>query len=304
MDRRAIGSLDVSVVGLGTNNFGARIDAAKARRVLDAAADLGVNFLDTADVYGGGASESIIGDVLGARRADVVIATKFGTVPGGEGGGSAAYVREAVGRSLERLKTDYIDLYILHRPDPATPIAETLGALGELVDAGTVREIGCSNFSPDQLRAAAAVDGPRFVNVQNNYSLVHRDPEAGVLDECVREGITFVPYFPLAAGLLTGKYRKDAAVPEGTRIAKMAEERRATALSEANLDLVERLVAFCESRGHTLLELAFSWLLAQPAVASVIAGATDGAQLAANAAAAGWALGDDDLAEVRSILGR
>lgn len=305
MEIRKIGSLEVSSVGLGTNNFGGRIDEVAMKRVFDAAIDSGINFIDTADVYGGTKSESFIGDLLGERRSRVVLATKFGmSVNGAPPSGSAEYARRAFDDSLKRLKTDYIDLYIYHRPDPEVPVAETLGALGDLVTAGKVREIGCSNFSVAQLKEAEAANlegAPRVVNLQNNYSLLHREPEQGVLAECVRQSIGFVPFFPLAAGLLTGKYRRNAPIPEGTRIAKMAPERRDETLNEHNLDVVERLISFAQERGHSLLELALSWLLAQPAVASVIAGATLPSQVEANVAAVGWNLTKEELEAIDRI---
>jgi aryl-alcohol dehydrogenase-like predicted oxidoreductase len=263
-----------------------------------------VNFFDTADLYGGGASEEFLGRALGARRRDVVVATKFGHPQSTFGKGARpAHVREAAEGSLRRLGTDCIDLYYLHMPDRETPIADTLGALDELVKAGKVREIGCSNFSPEQLREAEAAVRPgaaRFSCVQNEYSLAHRDPEHGVLDECQRLGLAFVPYFPLASGLLTGKYRRGQPVPRGTRLGEGG--RYAERLSERNLDLVEELIAFAEARGHTILDLAVSWLLARPAVTSVIAGATKPEQVRANAAAAVWRLTAAEIAEVDEIV--
>jgi aryl-alcohol dehydrogenase-like predicted oxidoreductase len=305
MEKRRIGSLEVSVVGLGCNNFGGRLDAEQTATVVHAAIDHGINFFDTADIYGATRSEEYIGRALGSRRDQVVLATKFGgKVDEQRKGAAAAYVKRAAEDSLRRLQTDRIDLYQLHMPDPETPIEETLGALNELVRAGKVREIGCSNFSAEQLRAAAAAvppGGARFVSVQNEYSLLKRDPERdGVLDECERQGLAFLPYFPLASGLLTGKYRQGRPAPEGSRLAGDTERFR----SERNLALVEELIRFAESRRHTILELAFSWLLMRPAVASVIAGATKVEQIAANVSAAGWALTRDDLAEVDRILSR
>jgi aryl-alcohol dehydrogenase-like predicted oxidoreductase len=305
METRRIGSLEVSVVGLGCNNFGRRVDAAGTAAVVDAALDAGVNFLDTADIYGpGGLSEEYLGQALqGGRRERIVLASKFGMkMDEQRQGAHPGYVRRAIEDSLRRLRTDRIDLYQLHQPDPSVPIADTLGALDELVKAGKVREIGCSNFSPAQLREAEAAVGPggaRFVSVQNEYSLIHRDPEQGVLDECERLEIAFIPYFPLASGLLTGKYRRGQPVPQGARL---AEERFADKRSEQNLALVERLIAFCEQRGHTLLELAFSWLLTRRTVVSVIAGATRPEQVRGNAHAASWKLTDEELAEVDRIL--
>ena len=303
METRKIGSLDVSVVGLGCNNFGRRLDAAQSAVVVDAALDAGINFFDTADSYGGGQSEEFIGRALGPRRNAVVIATKFGSRMEGQGSGaSAAYVRQACEASLRRLGTDHIDLYQLHRPDPQVPIAETLGALDELVRAGKVREIGCSNFSAEQIREAEAAQagGARFVSVQNEYSLLKRDAERDVLPECERAGIMFLPYFPLASGLLTGKYRRGQPAPSGSRLAGGG---RADQLSDQNLAIVEELIQFAEARGHTILELAVSWLLARPVVASVIAGATKPEQVHANAAAGQWRLTADELGEIDRIMG-
>ncbi|HEX8321061.1 aldo/keto reductase [Longimicrobium sp.] len=306
MQTRKIGSLDVSAVGLGCNNFGMRIDAVQTERVVGAALDSGINFFDTAEVYARGQSEEFLGRALGLRRSEAIVATKFGHPGSGpESGGRPASVRKALEGSLRRLGTDYIDLYQMHRPDPNVPIAETLGVLDELVKAGKVREIGSSNFSADQIQKAAEVlpeGAARFVSVQNEYSLLKRQPESGVLAECERRGVAFIPYFPLANGLLTGKYRKGQPVPQGTRLASMPPHN--PLLTSENLDLVERLIAFSESRGHTLLELAFSWLLSRPTVASVIAGATRPEQVHANAAAANWTLSDADLRELDTILPR
>jgi aryl-alcohol dehydrogenase-like predicted oxidoreductase len=244
-------------------------------------------------------------DALGRRRDDVVVATKFGSRLDEERRGARPeYVHRAVEDSLRRLGTDCIDLYQLHTPDPDVPIEETLGALDELVKAGKVREIGCSNFSADQLREAeeATREGAaRFASVQNEYSLLHREPEDDVLSECEHLGLAFIPYFPLANGLLTGKYRGGKDAPAGSRLDSARGERL---LTERNLDVVERLIGFSESRGRTILELAFSWLLTRPAVASVIAGATSSEQARSNAAAAGWKLTDAELVEVDSIATR
>ena len=303
MDTRRIGSLTVSLAGLGCNNFGNRLDEPATRQVVSAALDAGINFFDTADIYGGTRSEEFLGRALGGRRDRVVIATKFGhEIDAERRGARAQYVRRAAEDSLRRLGTDRIDLYQLHRPDPAVPIAETLGALDELVRAGKVIEIGCSNFSAAQIREAEAAVRPgaaRFVSVQNEYNLLHREPEAGVLAECERAGIGFLPYFPLASGLLTGKYRKGQPPPAGSRL--QSAERYARLLSERNLEVVERLIAFAQSRGHTLLELACSWLASHGAVASVIAGATTPAQVRANARAVDWRLDDDELREINAI---
>ena len=303
METRRIGTLEVSVVGLGCNNFGWRIGTGATREVVDAALDAGINFFDTADIYGEGRSEEFLGQALGPRRRQIVLASKFGIKMGEhKEGAKPAYIRQAIEDSLRRLGTDYIDLYQVHRPDPDTPIADTLGALDDLVRAGKVREIGCSNFSAEQLRAAAAAVRPgaaRFVSVQNDYSLVKRDPEAEVLPECIRQGIAFIPYFPLANGLLTGKYRPGQPVPEGSRAQAGFGPK---VFTEQNLALAESLIQLAGRHGHTLLELAMSWLVAQPAVASVIAGAKTPAQVKANAAAANWKLSSGQLAEVHALV--
>ena len=300
LETRKIGSLDVSVVGLGCNNFGRRLDAGATERVVGAALDAGVNFFDTADIYGGTDSEVFLGRALRGRRDSAVVATKFGMkVSEDKKGAKPAYIRQAVEDSLRRLGVETIDLYQLHEPDPTVPIADTLATLDDLVKAGKVREIGCSNFSVEQLREAktAAGTGARFVSVQNHYSLLHREPEKGVLAECEREGLAFLPFFPLASGMLTGKYRKGQPVPEGTRIDDGSDW-----LTEKNLDTVERLITFAQSHGRTILDLAFAWLLAQPVVASVIAGATSEAQVRTNAAAADWKLSATDVAAVNDLL--
>jgi aryl-alcohol dehydrogenase-like predicted oxidoreductase len=310
MDIRAIGSLEVSVVGLGCNNFGGRIDAAATEGVVLAALDAGITFFDTADIYGGTLSEEYLGAALGRRRDDAIIATKFG-VPiddDRKGGGSAAYIRAAADDSLKRLGTDRIDLYQIHVPDMATPIDETLGALDELVRAGKVREIGCSNFSPEMLDDATSVSRDRgvarFVSVQNEYSLLRRAPEHGVLEACERNDIGFIPYFPLASGMLTGKYRRNEAPPEGTRLAGLAADQQAGAFSEKNMNRVEALEQWAADHGHSLLELAFAWLLSRGTVASVIAGATKPEQARANAAAASWTLSAADVSEIDDLLAR
>jgi aryl-alcohol dehydrogenase-like predicted oxidoreductase len=306
MKKRSIASLDVSIVGVGCNNFGSRIDETGTRDVIDTAMEVGINFFDTADMYGNGRSEELLGKILGKRRSQVIIATKFGNEMPGQGSGARPeYIRTAVDASLARLSTDYIDLYQQHVPDPAVPIADTLGALDELVRAGKVREIGCSNFSSAQLREAAdaseANGFARFASVQNEYSLLAREPEdEGVLAECDRQGLAFLPYFPLKSGLLTGKYRRGAPIPENTRVAK--NERYRQLLTDENLDKVDALRTFAESHQHSLLELAFSWLLAHPEVASVIAGASNGDQVRANASAAAWHLAGPELAQIDEAL--
>jgi aryl-alcohol dehydrogenase-like predicted oxidoreductase len=303
MDTRRIGSLEASVVGLGCNNFGRRLDAQATSAVVDAALEAGITFFDTADTYGDTKSEEYLGRALGRRREDVVVATKFGSrIDEQRRGARPEYVHRAVDDSLRRLGTDRIDLYQLHWPDPEVPIGGTLGALDELVKAGKVRETGCSNFSAVQLREAEETTpegAARFASVQNEYSLLHREPEGDVLPECERLGVAFVPYFPLANGLLTGKYRRGQAAPAGSRLDSSRGERL---LTDRNLAVVERLIEFSESRGRTILELAFSWLLRRPAVASVIAGATSAEQARDNAGAAGWQLTDDELDEVDSIV--
>jgi len=291
------------VVGLGCNNFGGRVDAKGTAEVVHAALDAGINFFDTADIYGAGASEEFLGRALGARREHVLIATKFGMkMDEQRRGANPAYVKRACDDSLKRLGTDYIDLYQLHQPDEQTPIADTLGALDELVRAGKVREIGCSNFSRDQLRAAQQAVNPgsaRFVSVQNQYSMLHREPEAEVIPECQSAGLAFLPYFPLANGLLTGKYRSGQPVPEGSR---GKDGWGPKVFTEENLKVVEALAGFARLHDRTMLELAFSWLASQPAVASVIAGAKSPEQVQANAVAAEWRMTPADLNAVDDIL--
>jgi aryl-alcohol dehydrogenase-like predicted oxidoreductase len=306
METRRIGSLAVSIVGLGCNNFGTRLDEKGSAAVVHAALEAGVTLFDTADIYGRGRSEEYLGRLLAPHRDRVAIATKFGMEMGnGRKGASPAYIRRAVEESLRRLKTDRIDLYQLHRPDPDAPLADTLAALDALVRAGKVREIGCSYFTARELQEAraAAGQGARFVSVQNEYSLLHREPEEGVLAECERQGLAFLPYYPLASGMLTGKYLRGAAPPPRTRLTTNPEWARRF-LTEPHLAAVERLNAWAEGRGHGVLELAISWLLSRPVVASVIAGASTPSQLEANVAAAGWHLTADDLGEIDRVLER
>lgn len=303
MQTRKVGSLQVSVAGLGCNNFGWRIDAEASAKVIDTAIESGVTFFDTADRYGKGQSEDFLGRALGKRRDQIILATKFGMeMEKGQQGASPKYVLEAVDASLRRLRTDRIDLYQLHQPDSKTPITDTLGALDELVCAGKVREIGCSNFSVAQIREAtdASQGRAQFVSVQNEFSLFHREPETnGVLPECERRRLAFLPYFPLASGLLTGKYREGKKLPEGSRA---ADGWGPKVFTEQNLAIVELLIEFAESKGHTILELAFSWLLSHKPVASVIAGASKPEQVRANAKAADWQLAADDLAQIDAIM--
>lgn len=305
METRRIGTLEVSVIGLGCNNFGWRIDENATRRVIDAAIESGINFFDTADTYGATKSEQFLGRALDGRRERVIVATKFGKkVDEKRTGARPEYAIQACNDSLLRLGTEYIDLYQLHAPDPTVPIAETLGALDELVKSGKVREIGCSNFNAAQLREADDASTrhglARFVSVQNHYNMFERHDEADAIPECERLGIAYLPYFPLANGLLTGKYRLGKNSPKGTRIADggwLAEK-----FTEPNLKIIERLIAFAESRTHTMLDLAMSWLLRIPVVASVIAGATSAEQVHANAASPVWVLTANDIATIDDIL--
>jgi aryl-alcohol dehydrogenase-like predicted oxidoreductase len=306
MESRKIGSLSVSLVGLGCNNFGGRIDAERTQAVVDAALDAGITLFDTADIYGATQSEILLGQALGSRRDEAVIATKFGGPLGeGKGGAKPEYVKAACEDSLRRLGTDRIDLYQLHFPDDSAPIEDTLAALSSLVDEGKVREIGCSNFDSSRLDAAAAAGtSSKFASVQNQISLLDRRQEADTVAAAQKHGLGILPYFPLASGMLTGKYRRDAEPPEGTRLAGMPAERRERALSDKTFDIVERLEAFATARDHTLLELAMSWLAGLPQMASVIAGATRPEQVRDNAASVGWKLTDDERAEVDAITKR
>lgn len=311
-ETRRIGELAVSVAGLGCNNFGRRIDEAQTEAVVAAALDAGVTFFDTADLYGGGGtSEELLGRALGARREEAVIATKFGmlTPPDGLTGGSPAWVGRAADDSLRRLGTDRIDLYLLHQPDPDTPIGDTLEAMSSLVTAGKVRELGCSNFTADQIDEAAAAAAERglrpFVTVQNEYSLLRRDSEPDVIPACERHDLTLTPYFPLASGLLTGKYRRGETPPEGTRLAGMPADRADRFFGGRRMDVVERLTEFATAHHHTLHELALSWLASKPIVPSVIAGATKPEQVRANVAATtAWALSAEQRAEVDALTDR
>jgi aryl-alcohol dehydrogenase-like predicted oxidoreductase len=300
---RRIGSLTVSIVGLGCNNFGMTIDEKQSAGVVHAALDAGINFFDTADIYGGTSSERFLGKALGTHRREAIVATKFGLRANDEfsGGATPAYVRKAADASLKRLNIERIDLYQLHKPDPSVPIADTLAAMHDLVTAGKVREIGCSNFSAAQLReadTAVKAGAAKFVSVQNEYSLLHREPEKDVLPECARLGLAFLPYFPLASGLLTGKYAKGVPPPKGTR---MQMGWAASGLTDRNFAIVEGLRAIADRNGRSMLELAFSWLLRNETVASVIAGATKPEQVQANAAAANWTIAKRDLDDVDRV---
>jgi aryl-alcohol dehydrogenase-like predicted oxidoreductase len=291
MEHRQLGAsgIEVSVVGLGCNNFGGRLGLAATRRVVDAALDAGVNFLDTADIYGNlGGSERFLGELLGGRRDRVVLATKFGHDMGdGEAArGSREYLRSAVDASLGRLSTDRVELLYYHRPDGVTPLAETIGAMEELVAEGKARTIGCSNLDAAQLREV----GGRIAALQNHYSLVERADDVDVLPLCRELGVSYIPYFPLASGLLTGKHRRDGIVA-GSRL-------EGRTIDDATWDRVESLEQFADERDHSLLELAFAGLLSQGVIASVIAGATAPEQVRANVAAAAWRLADAELAEL------
>ena len=307
MEMRRLGNsgLLVSAVGLGCNNFGGRIDTAATRQVVHKAFDLGITLFDTADIYGNkGGSETAMGEVLGARRKDIVLATKYAKPMDDSGrmrGASRRYIVAALEASLRRLKTDWIDLYQQHEPDPGTPIEETLRALEDLVRAGKVRYVGCSNLPAWQVveaefTARQAGTG-RFVSCQDEYSLLARGIEKDLLPAMRRHGIGLLPYFPLASGLLTGKYRRSAAMPEGARLTN-TQRLADVYLTDANWQIVEKLEAFCAARGRGLLDLAFAWLLGEPAVASVIAGATRPEQLERNVAAARWTLSAEDRALV------
>jgi aryl-alcohol dehydrogenase-like predicted oxidoreductase len=301
-------TLDVSVVGLGGNNFGGRIDFPVAERVVHAAIARGVNLIDTADSYGNrGGSEEALGRILGDKRKEIVLATKFGLPMDEAGtlrGASRRYVMQAVEASLKRLRTDWIDLYQLHRPDTHTPIEETLRALDDLVRQGKVRFIGCSNLSAQQVIAAQDVARRHglaaFVSCQDEYSLLVRDIERELIPAAKAHGLGILPYFPLASGLLTGKYRRGAALPPGTRLAKNPRHAQEF-INERNWRIVAELEAFAASRGRSMVELAVSWLLRDSAVASVIAGATTPEQVEQNVCAAGWVLPAEDLAEIDRI---
>ncbi len=307
MKQRTLGrsGLQVSLVGLGCNNFGGRIDLEASRQVVHKALDLGVTLFDTADIYGErGGSETILGQVLGARRKDIVLASKFG-MPMDQAetqkGASRRYILSAVEASLRRLKTDWIDLYQLHQPDPLTPIEETLRTLEELIRQGKVRYIGCSNLPAWQvveaLWTARHLGLAPFVSCQDEYSLLVREPERDLLPATAAYGLGLLPYFPLACGLLTGKYTRGKPLPEGARLTQ-TQRLADRYLTEANWQVMERLEAFCAKRGRSLLGLAFGWLVAQPRVSSVIAGATGPEQVEQNVKAVEWALAPDDLTEI------
>jgi aryl-alcohol dehydrogenase-like predicted oxidoreductase len=298
--------LTVSTVGLGCNNFGMRLDADGTRAVVEAALEQGITFYDTAEMYGGGKSEEFLGAALGSRRDEVIIATKFGTRADGQdraSGSRRSIIRSCEG-SLRRLGTDHIDLYYQHYPDPRTPIEETLEALAALVAQGKVRYIASSNVAGWQVAEADHTAREqhlhRFVGCQLEWNLLQRDAEKELVPACRRYGVGVVPYFPLASGLLTGKYRRDKEFPADSRLAAIPYF--ASVASDENFDTVDRLTAVAEERGHTILDLALSWLLAQEGVASVLTGATKPEQIAANVGAAEWRLTGDDLEAVGHAL--
>ena len=311
MEMRHLGNsgLEVSVIGLGCNNFGRRLDEKQTATVVSAAVDAGITLFDTADLYGeNGTSETYLGKALKGHRDQVVIATKFGGPMGQlpmQKGGSRQHIFQAVEDSLRRLNTDYIDLYQMHFPDLNTPLEETMRALDDLVRQGKVRYLGHSNFSGWMIAHAhhiAVRDAlTPFISAQNHYHLLNREVEPDVQPACTKFGLGILPYFPLASGLLTGKYRKGQVHPEGTRLSSgpMAER----ILTDINIDKAESLFEWAEARGHTLLELAFSWLAQQPAVSSVIAGATNTDQISANVNAANWVLTSEELEEIEKMLG-
>ncbi|WP_433299863.1 aldo/keto reductase [Actinoplanes sp. CA-030573] len=313
MSYRRLGTsgLVVSVVGIGCNNFGRKLDADGTREVVDAAIDAGITLFDTADIYGTphGSSEECLGAALKGRRDEVIVATKFGMNMEGLNGndfgarGARRYIVRAVEASLRRLETDYIDLYQMHEPDPATPIDETLAALDDLVRSGKVRYLGNSNFAGWQIAdadwTARAAGRTPFISAQNRYSLLQRDVEQEVVPACEQFGLGLLPFFPLDSGLLSGKYRRGEAPASGTRLSLSRYQR---VLEGADWDRIEALTAFGAARGHSLLEVAIAGLAARPAVTSVIAGATTAEQVAANAAAASWQLSAEDLAALDEVL--
>lgn len=316
METRKLGGLDVSIVGLGCNNFGSACDQKQTSAVVGAALDAGINFFDTADVYGNTLSESYLGAALGSRRDEAVIATKFGNVleePAGEGtkpvpdsgGASPRWIARAIEGSLKRLGTDRIDLYQLHIPAGDVPIEETLGALDGLVREGKVLEIGCSNFSGEQIDESVAVSESkgitRWASAQNHYNLLARHVEQDAIPACRRHNLAMLPYFPLASGFLTGKYQRGQTPSDDVRLGRVPPHRAAHYLNDQMFEVVEKLGSFAAERGYSLLELAVSWLAAQPAVASVIAGATKPEQVKSNSVAAKWELSKEDVAAVDSI---
>ncbi len=297
MRTRTLGPLEVTVVGLGCNNFGGRIDEAATRLVVDAALEAGVTFFDTADIYGNaGGSEQLLGKVLKGRRDRIVLATKFGK-PMGDGAerrGTRAYIRTALDASLARLKTDVVDLYQHHEEDPETPLEETIGALEELVDEGKIRAYGTSNYRPEAIERARALGGGAYVSEQSQYSWLERDAERELLPACEQLGLGFIPFFPLASGLLTGKVTREHPPTEGTRL-------HGRELDPGDLDRIERLSTWAEEQGVSLLDVAVGGLAAVSPVVSVIAGATKPEQVHANAAAGEWVPTAEQFEELRAL---
>jgi aryl-alcohol dehydrogenase-like predicted oxidoreductase len=312
MEYRNLGNsgLQVSVVGLGCNNFGGRVDAAGTKAVVDKCVEMGITFFDTADIYGRGKSEEFMAPAIEPHRRNIVIATKAAANMG-EGpywsGLSRRYLMDALDESLRRLQTDYIDLYQVHFPDLKTPIDETLRALDDMVRSGKVRYIGCSNFAGWQVVEADWVSRTehlsRFVSAQNEYSLLQRGPEAELVPAISKYGLGLLPYFPLASGFLTGKYRPNEAAPEGTRLGGSSPF-AGRILTEGNYDMLVKLETFAQERGHSMIELAFGWLASKPYVSSVIAGATKPEQVEQNATSADWHLTSEEMTEVDEIMGK
>ena len=312
MEYRNLGNsgLQVSVVGLGCNNFGGRVDAAQTKVVVDKCIEMGITLFDTADIYGRGKSEEFMAPAIKPHRRNIVIATKAAASMG-EGpywsGLSRRYLMDALDESLRRLQTDYIDLYQVHVPDPKTPVDETLRALDDMVRSGKVRYIGCSNFAGWQVVEADWTSRTehlsRFVSAQNEYSLLQRAPERELIPAIQKYGLGLLPYFPLASGFLTGKYRPNEAAPEGTRLGG-GSPMAGRILNEGNYDMLVKLETFAQERGHTMIELAFGWLASKPYVSSVIAGATKPEQVEQNATSAGWRMTAEEMTEVDEIMGK
>ena len=313
MEYRNLGSsgLRVSLVGLGCNNFGMRLDLEQTRAVVDRAFDLGITLFDTADMYGGrGGSETQLGKILGHRRKDIVLASKFGMAMSDDGtkiGASRRYIMSAVEDSLRRLKTDWIDLYQLHQPDPLTPLDETMQALDDLVTQGKIRYIGCSNLPSWQVVESQWISKSmglnRFVSCQDEYNILNRNVEAELIQAMQKYGCGLLPYFPLASGLLTGKYKRTK-MPEGARLTDMPTFANRIYLTDENFDIVDNLHKFANKTGHSILELAFGWMASRPTTASIIAGATKPEQIDANVAAVNWVLSQSEIDEVDKISAR
>ena len=313
MEYRNLGSsgLRVSLVGLGCNNFGMRLDLEQTRAVVDRAFDLGITLFDTADMYGGrGGSETQLGKILGHRRKDIVLASKFGMAMSDDGtkiGASRRYIMSAVEDSLRRLKTDWIDLYQLHQPDPLTPLDETMQALDDLVTQGKIRYIGCSNLPSWQVVESQWISKSmglnRFVSCQDEYNILNRNIEAELIPAMQKYGCGLLPYFPLASGLLTGKYKRTE-MPEGARLTDMPTFANRIYLTDENFDIVDNLNKFAHKTGHSILELAFGWMASRPTTASIIAGATKPEQIDANVAAVNWVLSQSEIDEVNKISAR